>query len=128
MILMDENNSPSFIYSIPKEVNERIPDYFYQAFAGELFAVFGYKTAMRMFEQCDKGVIDLCAGSSGWLMAFEMTCAKLNMMWLYNYRHELEWDSASIFDLRIESRIAERFAEVDSDSAGDYYMYLSTIM
>ena len=41
MAIVEKNGSTFVEYEIPKDVDARIPEYFYMALAGELFSIFG---------------------------------------------------------------------------------------
>lgn len=72
-------------YTIPEEIDSRIPDYFYPALAGELYAVFDYhclEQVMELYEECND---DPIAETDSYSVAFMIACRKLNMMWLYDY-------------------------------------------
>ena len=73
-----------------------IPDYFYSALAGELVSVF----SPTIFDKDEDGLmgLDLCTGTGGWNAALEMTCKKLDLMWLYSYYLTLTWYDSDRFD------------------------------
>ena len=111
-------------YVIPKEIDDRIPEYFYYAMAGELVSIFG----SYILEEQD-GYYDLYSGTGGWNEAFKATCRKLNMMWLDDYTKTLRWDEGDLFDGEIETEIINRFCKKDhyADHANCYYKYLCEI-
>jgi len=127
-------------YKIPKEIYSRIPDYFYYAMAGELVSIFGPHILEKVDypeydndgneisgdPDTDNSYYDLCSGTGGWNEAFEMTCKKLNMMWLNEYSNTLPWYDRDIFDGEIEYEIIERFCKKDhaEDHLNCYYKYL----
>lgn len=129
-------------YTIPKDIESRIPDYFYYAMAGELVSIFGpWILEKQDYPEYDDGneilgdpnvdgsYYDLNSSTSGWNEAFKMTCKKLNMMWLMDYYETLEWYYSDIFDGIIEDRIIENYIEKDHihDHANCYYKYLCQI-
>ena len=130
-------------YVIPKEINDRIPEYFYYAMAGELVSIFGSwileKQDYPEYDDdgneisgdpnVDASYYDLDSGTGGWFEAFRMTCKKLDMMWLMNYYKTLKWYDSDIFDGIIEDRIIENYIEKDHIHvhANCYYKYLCQI-
>ena len=102
------------MYKIPKNIKNNIPEYFYPAMAGELFAVAGINKGLSMFSD-DKY---LNTSTSGWTEAFNETCRKLKMQWLLNYRETLEWDESDLFDAELEKRI------LNKGNTDAYYTYL----
>ena len=130
-------------YKIPKEIDSRIPDYFYYAMAGELVSIFGPHILEKVDypeydddgnqipgdPNVDASYYDLASGTGGWYEAFKMTCKKLDMMWLMDYYKTLEWYDSDIFDGIIENRIIENYIEKDhiNDHANCYYKYLCRI-
>ena len=112
-------------YTIPKEISDRIPDYFYTALAGELFSVFGWERAKDAFySEEDDSVCDLDSSTGGWAEAFYATCTKLDMQWLAEYYNTLEWYDSDIFDGIIEAEIGQRFMKKEETGANSYYRYL----
>ena len=124
------------VYEIPMSIDEKIPNYFYPAFTGELCAVFGWQIfkrvdALKRDESSDESIedknsyyYDLSCGTSGWVEAFNMACKKLDMMWLMDYRHSLEWFDCDKFDEIIEERIIRNCEESNGSSRIAYYQYL----
>lgn len=124
----------------PKEIDDHIPNYFYYAMAGELVSIFGPKILEKVDypeydddgnqipgdPNVDASYYDLYSGTGGWLAAFKMTCKKLDMMWLMEYREGLEWYDSDILDGIIEDRIIKNFIEKDhsQDHANCYYKYI----
>ena len=47
---MTIKNDLSIEYRIPKDIKKKIPEYFYQAFFGELVSVYGYRCLVPLFE------------------------------------------------------------------------------
>ena len=138
MPIVGEGESVHIEYEIPKEIKEKIPDYFYYAMAGELVSVFGpyilqHPPAGYYDEENDEWVedgeedyYDLDTSTGGWCEAFYATCKKLDMQWLYDYWRTLAWYDSDIFDGEIEDEIIKRFCEKDhlADHANCYYKYL----
>lgn len=111
-------------YSIPKEVDQKIPKYFYFAMAGELCSISG----PWLFDKINDGdgveYYDLHSGTSGWAAAFYATCKKLDMMWLYEYAVGLNWYDCDMFDGEIEKRIVKAVMKSKGNSANEYYKYV----
>lgn len=118
-------------YEIPKEIAERIPDYFYFALAGELFGTAGYENGLYMFtdrsEDTNGEYHNFDSGTSGWYVAFMMTCKKLDMLWLLEYYNGLPWYDSDIFDGIMEENIEKRFVRESSAGWNCYYGYLLTV-
>ena len=117
-------------YEVPEEILAKIPGYFYEAMAGELFAAVGYEKGiyiMRMRNDTggeDDEYADLWSGSAAWDVAFYMTCRKLDMMWLWEYQKALEWYEYDVFAGKIEYLTGEYF--IRGKGLGKaYYTYLS---
>lgn len=133
-----ERNGMVFVeYKIPKEIDEKIPEYFYHAMAGELCSIHGPRIFEKVecFEYDDEGnetekrneeldYYDLDSGTGGWFEAFRMTCDKLGLAWLLEYWDELEWYDSDIFDGIIEERIVEKVIEAEPSNCNAYYKYL----
>ena len=105
-----EKVSPFHKYLIPKEIDDRIPRYFYHAMAGELFAMAGPEL-FKPYEELGadgKPYYDLDCGCGVWDVAFRQTCVKLGMPWLLDYYHTLGWEKGDRFDGIIEQRIIQR--------------------
>lgn len=119
------NDGDHIEYCIPPEIKERIPDYFYTAFAGELFSVYGWaRSKMMFYPKKDKGCADLESSSAGWVQAFLATCRKLEMQWLADYYEALLWYDSDVFDGIIEQEIYRRFMIKEDETTNDYYRYL----
>lgn len=118
--------SSNIKYSIPGEIKGRIPDCFYTAMAGELFAIYGYEIATKLFEMDSAGSwMGLDTSTRGWHAAFFMACKKLNMEWLYEYRSDLARFELNLFDAEIEEEIYSRFVLRYNNL---YYKYILTTM
>lgn len=104
-----------------EEILRNIPEYFYAAFTGELVSVF----SISIFDKDDDNTIGLafCTGTSGWNAAFEMTCKKLDIMWLYTYYQTLAWYESDKFDSDIYTLLMTKFINVDTPD-NKYYQYL----
>lgn len=125
-------------YSIPKDIKDRIPDYFYFALAGELVSIFGTRilgknewvdfddegNELPTLTDEDCSYYDLCSSTGGWVEAFIETCRKLDMIWLVDYWRTLEWYDSDIFDGEIETEVVKRFCESEMNPANCYYKYL----
>ena len=80
MPIIDNGDGAHVEYIIPPKIKDRIPDYFYTAFAGKLFSVYGWERSRDMFyPEIDGGDADLASSTSGWVQAFKATCRKLDM-------------------------------------------------
>ncbi|MBR1471606.1 MAG: hypothetical protein IJ600_08200 [Lachnospiraceae bacterium] len=110
-----KNGAGDIDYEVPEELLARIPLYFYQAMMGELISVFGFEQGKYMMTaQNDTGkegdeYFEMSAGSVGWADAFFMACKKLDMMWLWEYRNQLEWYESDVFDGKLEALTGEYF-------------------
>ena len=128
-------------YEIPKEIDEKIPEYFYYAFAGELASIMGPHVfeKVEFFEEDDSGEFvldengnlivedsyyDLDSTSGGWFEAFTETCRKLDMMWLADYHRNLEWYDSDVFDGILEDRIIQKYILSEDNHCNPYYKYL----
>ena len=115
-------------YEIPKEISERIPNYFYIALAGELFSTFGYNSGLHMFTDsanlCSGECHDYDSGTGGWYAAFVMTCKKLDMLWLLEYYDKLPWYDSDTFDGIMEENIEKYFVKGNWGNWNPYYGYL----
>ena len=113
------------LYPTHDNVMKRIPDYFYIAFAGELYSVYGWERSRDMFyPEEDGGYADLASSTSGWVQAFKATCRKLEMEWLLKYYEALSWYDSDVFDGIIEQEIGRRFMNRKDERCNDYYRYL----
>lgn len=122
-------------YEIPKEIDEKIPDYFYAALAGELCSIYGVDIFRKHpnIEYDNDGnekidwenyYYDLNSGTGGWINAVFATCERLNMQWLSDYWIGLEWYDSDILDSIIEARIIERFIDNKRNPGESYFQYL----
>lgn len=124
---MPIDNNGNLSYHIPKEIEAKIPDYFYIAMAGELCSVFGYWIFEKVIDPDDpkdEGYYDLDSSTAGWYEVFKATCKKLGMDWLLEYYRTLEWYDSDIFDGIIENRIITNFIVAKDHHANSYYQYL----
>ena len=103
------------------EILKNIPDYFYAAFAGELVSVF----SPTIFDKDEDGTLGLafCTGTNGWNAALEITCKKLDIMWLYAFYETLHWDESDKFDSDIYVLLVSKFINVETPD-NKYYQYL----
>ena len=138
MPIVNENGSVFVRYTIPEEIDKKIPEYFYYAMMGELCSIHG----PMMFEKIpwiefdDEGseipetgdesqdYYDLDSSTGGWYEALRATCNKLNMNWLLEYWKTLEWYDSDIFDGIIEDRIIKKCIETEPSNCNPYYKYL----
>ena len=109
-------------YKIPAEIKDKIPDAFYIALAGELYSVFGLVVAKK--DEDDFYGIEFLGGTTGWVVAFQATCQKMNMQWLLDYYNALEWFDSDLFDGEISDMVIQKFYEADETNANAYYLYL----
>lgn len=110
-------------YEIPPEIDEKIPEYFYLAMAGELCSIFG----VDIFVENEDGdyPISYVSSTGGWYGALWATCEKLDLVWFREYWDALEWYDSDILDGIIEDRIIEKFIESKkSDGPNIYYRHL----
>ena len=113
------------LYSIPPKIKDQIPDYFYIAFAGELFSVYGWERSRLIFyPENNHAHADLESGTEGWAQAFRATCRKLETGWLLDYYNSLPWYERDVFDGIIEQEIRKHFMNGKDDNVNDYYQYL----
>lgn len=111
-----------FSYDVPKQIVDRIPEYFYYALGGECVSVFGINALIPD----DDGfyILNYCSGEAGWYRAFKATCIKLDMKWLLDYWNILPWYHSDIFDEWMADEVIRRFENFQSASASPYYLYL----
>lgn len=124
---MPIDNEGNLHYHIPEEIENRIPEYFYIAMAGELCSIFGW----QIFEKYEdpyhpeiEPFYDLGSSTSGWCEAFKATCKKLGMDWLLEYYRTLEWYDSDMFDGIIENCIITNFINIENEDDNPYYHYL----
>lgn len=132
-------------YNIPKYVDDKIPEYFYAAMAGELVSIFGLAWAKVSFnpyiqlaydeEDTPKQYLsmespakedekyDLDASTAGWAEAFMNTCDKLDLPWFADYYVALEWYDRDLFDRIIEERIIKNFIKKEWRGVSPYFQY-----
>ena len=109
-----------FDYTIPDEIKSRIPEYFYYALGGECVSIMGAYALIR--DEDGLSYLDYAAGTYGYVEAFRMTCKKLDMNWLFEYRDNLPWYQSDIFDGEISDEVIRRFDKEEYTNA--YYQYL----
>lgn len=141
MPIIGEGKNIRIEYSIPSEIDMKIPDYFYFAMAGELASIMGpdiftvipiYKLDDNDNEVLDENgnyiiedeYYDLNSSTAGWYEAFKATCHKLDLPWLIDYHDKLEWYDSDVFDGIIEDRIIMFFIKKDTHNTNPYYIYL----
>ena len=109
-------------YKIPADVLEKIPDYFWPAFAGELLSVFG----LHIYQKNDGINYDLyhISGTMGWNVAFKMACNKVGIQWLYQYYDALQWWESDQFDGEIEDLLIVNVLDRKDFSMSPYYLWL----
>ena len=113
------------LYTAHDRAIKRIPDYFYTAFAGELFSIYGWSRSKDMFyPDSAPEYVDLGSGTVGWVQAFRATCQKLEMEWLLKYYEDLPWYDSDVFDGIVEQEIGRRFMNRKDDVGNGYYRYL----
>lgn len=106
-------------YEIPTDIDSRIPEAFYYALAGKLFAVFG----PELFNDHDGKYYDLQSGTAGWYEAFAAACRELNIDWLQDYSARLDWFNTDLFDGAIEERVIDKVIK-NFEPANSYYQHL----
>ena len=125
MPIIDKGEGTHVEYSIPQKIKDQIPEYFYIAFAGEIFSVYGWERSRDMFyPEKDEGYADLASSPFAWFQAFKATCRKLEVEWLLEYYETLPWYDSDVFDGIIEQEISRRFMNRKEDGGNEYYRYL----
>lgn len=107
-------------YRIPDDIKDRIPDYFFGAFGGELVGVFGADALIRAEDGLSN--VDYSAGTFGWYTAFKAVCLRLQMGWLLEYYDELTWYDSDQFDGEMVEALFEYFGDESKNKT--YYSYL----
>lgn len=128
-------------YVIPENIDNRIPEFFYHAMAGELFSIGGKRlTEPREYEgepdedgfvadpetpgvKYPKYSYNLDSGTAGWAAAFYATCCKLDLPWLLRYRWHLGYPEGDVFDGILEERIVERVLRTGNCRCNSYYLH-----
>lgn len=113
---MDNSTESKKDYS---DVVSKIPDYFWQPFAGELAAIFG-------FDIFDRWRVDDKVSTTGWAKAFKITCKKLDLDFLWDSYDILDWEESDLFDDAVVDRLALKLAEFKLYDTNPYYMWLNT--
>lgn len=142
-------------YKIPNEIKSCIKREFYVALLGELVSINGSyillseqeknknlkefyeknpeKYAEELSELVDldiedskEPIYDFHSGTFGWSAAFKMTCKKLDMMWLWDYYHNLpSWIESDLFDGEIEEEVGKVVIAFNNDEdIKDYYSWI----
>ena len=91
-----------------EEVLAKLPNYFWGGFLGELVGVFG----IDILDVDDEGMhnINYYDSTCGWVMAFRMTCYKLDMMWLREWHDAMDLMESDDFDGELVNGLIARFA------------------
>lgn len=111
-------------YKIPDEILDDIPPYFYAAFAGELYAVFG-PTIFDRTGTDGMPMIFNFEGTTGWGAAFRPVASRLELSWLTDYYDTLDWFDSDLFDDQLCGLLFKKFiAEADPSMTSPYYLYL----
>lgn len=74
-------------YRIPDNIKSRIPEYFYYAFGGEFVSIFGKEALVR--DEDGLTSLNYNTGTTGYVMALQMSCKKLGVEWLLDYYRQL---------------------------------------
>lgn len=96
-------------YKIPKNILDRIPDYFWAGFAGGLCAIFG----PGIFEKDLDGFykIEYITSTGGWAVALMASCEQMSMDWIMSYYTSLSWDESDLFDDELADSLIQKFVE-----------------
>lgn len=126
---MPINDDLSIEYRIPEDIKKKIPEYFYQAFFGELVSVFGYRCLVSLFEYGSyreqiEAFLTNIGGTDGWYEAFWQTCTKLNLEWLIDYYKSLTWHDNDLFNGEIADGTVLHFINDKQTNCSSYYKYL----
>lgn len=108
-------------YKIPEDIKSVIPDYFYDAFGGELVSVFGVNV-LNKNKDGEYGLAFL-GSTAGYVEAFRATCKKLGMDWLADYYDALPWRESDLFDGEISDEVLKQF-DSRKDGLSPYYTHL----
>ena len=117
-----------FYEYVEKEVDFRIPTYFYFAMASEL-GEDTFEDKYRFVHDADGNIErdengkyikamdygNFGSSTGGWSAAFYRTCDKLGMQWLVDYLKTLDWYCLELFDGIIEERIAAMCEALDTE-------------
>jgi hypothetical protein len=127
-------------YTIPEEIDSKIPDYFYSALAGELYAAFGYHKMEDVIEAYENETEDAypVAETAYFSAAFSMTCKKLDMLWLLVYKSsEISYFESVDFGEIMCERVAQEEAmqqiaeltdgKVDRAEKDKYFEYIDNM-
>lgn len=109
-------------YTIPREIDSRIPEYFYIALAGELLSIFGL-SVFKYDETANPNIL-MVESSLGWATAMRMTCNKLKMDWLWDYYEGLDRQDLDMFDNTIGSRTLSALSKCSGSTTSPYYVYI----
>lgn len=114
------NNAEAYI----KERN--IPQYFYESMFGEFIKIFGVETIKpwskwKSYKEQLYCLFSANIGTSGWALAFKLACIQCDLLDLYEYYDQLDWDYSDVFDSFIlENMMNIMFKENPERSYGAY--------
>ncbi len=106
-------------YKIPDRILNDIPTYFYAAFAGELFSVFGPVIFKKPDTDDDYGLFYV-EGTAGWVTAFRSVASRLGLSWLNSYYDSLDWFDSDLFDDQIGDLLIKEFIKANHSGANEY--------
>ena len=124
------NSQWNWDYKIPKEIKDQMPDYFYFALAGELTSVFG--PIIWYEESNEDGTTRRSLGSvfstSGYYLAFKMTCIKLGKFDVFSYYDSLSWQDSDMFDAEVKKELDNlKWNRKESENPYFYYLFGNNI-
>lgn len=93
------------VFTIPNEIDSRIPDVFYDEMIVKLKVIFRLTYEEDLANVLQYG---LNPSTVGWVEAFKQTCSVLGLDWLAVYWDSLEWYDSDAFDEIIEQRLISR--------------------
>jgi hypothetical protein len=93
-----ENNK----FEIPGDIRALIDYDFLKMLQNELYMIFNL--SLEDYEY-DNSALD--GGTSGWGVAFGLTCIKSNKKQIYDYYRTLSWDESDIFDGLVVGMMSE---------------------
>ena len=104
MPIVEKDGDVCLEYHIPEHIKSAIPEDFYLVFLGFLIGSYG-----KVPVECDIGEY-LCyaGGTGGWHKALKRACVVLDLPWLHEYYHGLEWYDSDLFDGEIADEIERR--------------------
>ncbi|MEY8573214.1 hypothetical protein AALD01_02215 [Oscillospiraceae bacterium 21-37] len=107
-------------YRISDNIKSRIPEYFYFAFGGEFVSIFGKAALVR--DEDGLTSLNYNTGTTGYVVALQMACKKLDVEWLFDYYRQLPWYQSDLFDSELADEVISRFDM--EDNANPYYQFL----